>query len=109
MDLTSEALAHNRGILGPKTLGVEVTLKTFARRCGLGNVDPQHPDNSADSKSSAAEESLVLDPPEDGATMATIREDPDAIIFMAVMALRAEGRDRFINRPLVEWVGKRDF
>jgi hypothetical protein len=107
MDLSNEAVAHNNSILGPGTLGIEVTLKTYSRLCGLGNIDPQHPDDPDKAHSSAAQESMKAPLPDDGATLVTIREDPDAIIAMAVMLLRLEKRTKF-NDVLVEWVGLRD-
>src|SRR6185312_7578418 len=107
MDLSNEAFAHNDSILGAHTLGIEVTLKMFARRCGLGNIDPQHPDDPSQSRSSAAQESMKREPPEAGSILVTIREDSDALIAMAVTLLKLERRTWF-NQALVEWVGLRD-
>ncbi len=41
-DLSPEGEEKNAVLLGPQTLGIEITDPALAKRCGLGNVDPQH-------------------------------------------------------------------
>jgi hypothetical protein len=77
-------------LLGPATLGVEVTEAELAARCGLGNIDPQH-GGPGDSRA-AIEAALDWPPPAPGATLATIRIDADACGAMAVLTRRAQGR-----------------
>ncbi len=36
------AESANSALLGPNTIGIEVTIPTLATRCGRGNIDPQH-------------------------------------------------------------------
>ncbi len=85
------AEAHNTPLLGPATLGIEVTEAALAARCGLGNIDPQH-DGSASPFAAieAAADWPNLPPP--GAALVTIRADLDALGAMAVLTYRAEGR-----------------
>jgi len=79
----------NAALLGPLTLGVEVTEPALAAACGLGNLDPQHGENS--SGVAAITAALRWPIPPAGATLVTIRPDPDAFGAMAVLALRADG------------------
>ncbi len=99
---------HNEEWLGPNTLGIEVTRDAFAKRCGLGNIDPQHSDGPTDysrQDSSAIEAALTWELPPDGAKLVTLRYDKDAIGAMAVLMLRADGRSDAIDRWLVQWIG----
>jgi len=105
-DRSEEADRHNAELLGPNTLGVEVTRPELASRCGLGNIDPQH--EQGVEKSSAAEAALVCPLPPTGTTIVTIRFDKDAIVAMAVLALRAEGKEQKIDKFLLNWVGALD-
>ncbi len=84
------AEAHNASLLGPETLGVEVTEPALAARCGLGNIDPQH---SADAPQprTAIEVALTQELPPAGARLVTLRRDVDACGAMAVLSLRARG------------------
>ncbi|UYN93746.1 MAG: hypothetical protein KIT25_17035 [Enhydrobacter sp.] len=77
----------NAPLLGPRTLGIEVTVPALAARCGLGNVDPQH-DGGADRRA-AIDVCLERRLPPSGSFLVTIRPDPDALGSMAVLALRA--------------------
>ncbi|MBI2035891.1 MAG: hypothetical protein HYT12_04425 [Candidatus Liptonbacteria bacterium] len=102
-----EALNHNSGLLGAKTLGIEVTFPNLAAQCGLGNIDPQH--GTIRKQSSAVEEALVYNPlPKDGTALVTIRLDKDSLGAMAVLTLRAEGQERYIDRNLVRCIGLLD-
>lgn len=83
------AMALNSALLGPRTLGIEVTEPDLAARCGLGNIDPQHTTGGADR--AAIEECCVVSLPPIGATLCTIRPDLDAVGGMAVLALRVTG------------------
>jgi hypothetical protein len=79
----------NAGLLGPLTLGVEVTEPRLAARCGLGNIDPQHrPEGGSVAAIEAALDWPLPPPP---ACMVTIRRDADAFGAMAVFNLRAAG------------------
>ena len=98
----------NAKLLGPNTLGIEVTIPALAARCGLGNLDPQH--SGGDASRAALEEALnwrtygpEAELPPDGATLATVRADLDAVGAMAVFSLRREvdwGEDE--ENPLLE-------
>lgn len=85
------AEAYNAALLGPLTLGIEVTEPTLAARCGLGNIDPQH-DGSGSTLAAIEVAAECPEPPKPGATLATIRPDLDALGAMAVLTCRAEGR-----------------
>ncbi len=102
-----EAEANNESLLGPDTLGIEVTHNGFARQCELGNIDPQHGEHSR-SLSSAIEEALVWPLPPDGSRLVTIRLDKDAIGAMAVLCIRLEGGEDKIDRCMVSWIGAID-
>lgn len=79
----------NRALLGPGTLGIEVTEPRLAAGCGLGNIDPQHrPDGGA---VAAIEAACDWPLPQTGATLVTIRPDADAYGAMAVLGLRQTG------------------
>ena len=104
-DVSPEAERHNDEWLGPNTLGIEVTSDYLARRCGLGNIDPQHQVNGG---SSAIEEALISPLPKAGSRMVTIRPDKDSIGAMAILTLRAEGRGNNIDRLMVSWIGALD-
>jgi hypothetical protein len=73
---------------GP-VLGIEIAVDQLARRCQLGNIDPQH--LGGDPGRAAVEEAVVADLPPLGAILATVRPDPDSIGAMAVLELRAAG------------------
>ncbi|HEX5327825.1 MAG TPA: hypothetical protein VFW75_14240 [Acetobacteraceae bacterium] len=83
------AARSNAALLGPNTLGVEVTEPRLAAQCGLGNIDPQHrPGGGA---LAAIEAALDWPVPPAGATLVTIRPDADAYGAMAVLGLRVAG------------------
>lgn len=81
------AARHNAGVLGPGTLGIEVTVPELAARCGLGNIDPQHrPEGGA---VAAIEAALDWPLPPANVCLVTIRPDADAYGSMALLELRA--------------------
>src|SRR5581483_9146151 len=84
-----ESAFHNGRLLGPITIGIEVTEPGLARLCGLGNIDPQHSGHC--SNLAAIEAAIAWPLPPDGATLVTIRRDLDAIGAMAVLTMRKEG------------------
>ena len=91
---TAGAAEANAPWLGPMTLGIEVTEPALARRCGLGNIDPQHGCGHGDGPgrgASAIEAALHWPPPPRHARLVTVRPDADAIGAMAILALRALG------------------
>lgn len=110
---------HNYGLLGERTLGIEVTESALAAGCGLGNIDPQH-DPFTRAACSAAAAALHCPLPPAGSTLATLRPDLDAIGAMAILALRQrlgevppaararalriDRHDRFVRGP---WPGRR--
>lgn len=67
----------NEALLGPMTLGIEVTVPALAARCGLRNIDPQH--TGGDPQHAAIEVCLEAPLPPDGATLVTIRPDLDSV------------------------------
>ena len=71
-------------------VGVEVTVPALAARCAV-SIDPQHA--GQDTSVAAIEAALVVELPQDGATLATVRADLDSIGAMAILAIRAEGVD----------------
>lgn len=83
-----EAKGHNDSLLGDDTLGIEVSVPALAQRCGLGNIDPQHSENS---QRAAVENSLTHPLPRPGATLVTVRADLDSVASMAVLELRSKG------------------
>lgn len=68
--------------------GIEITVPALAERC-IANLDPQH--SGGDANTAAVEAALTAELPADGATLATVRADLDAVGAMALFALRAEG------------------
>ncbi len=93
---TLEAVATNDDIFAAgQVIGIEVTISALAKRCELGNIDPQHSDG--DSNLSAIEAALEIDSfwmdydaPRDRPVivMATVRPDLDSIGAMAVLEIR---------------------
>jgi len=83
-----EAKSHNDSLLGEETLGIEVSVPALAQRCGLGNIDPQHSENS---QRAAVESSLTHPLPPPGSTLVTVRADLDSVASMAVLELRSKG------------------
>lgn len=84
------ASTHNAGLLGPMTLGIEVTEPALAAGCGLGNIDPQHTDGRSDAAAIDFALDWRLPPP--GALMVTLRPDADALGAMAVLDMRSAGQ-----------------
>ncbi len=84
--LNPKNLAENEYLLGPRTLGIEVTIPELAKKCGAGNIDPQHTD---DSKKAAIE--AVYEKYKNGIgdfdTIVTIRPDIDSIGAMALLKI----------------------
>ncbi|MEK7108909.1 MAG: hypothetical protein AAB919_00540 [Patescibacteria group bacterium] len=104
-DGSPEATAHNAQWLGESTLGVEVVMEPLARECKLGNIDPQHRGAGG---SSAIERAMIFPLPPEGSTIVTQRVDKDSIGAMAVLELRAEGREKDIDPFLVARLGAMD-
>ena len=75
------------------TLGIEMTDPALAARCGLGNIDPQHGAGATATAPAAIEVCARFPVPAPGACLATIRPDADAIGAMALLELRASGRE----------------
>lgn len=104
---------YNYAILDPRPnaqnseydLGIEVTNPKLASLARLGNLDPQHGPNG-NPETSAIEEAMKIDLPEDGTKMATIRPDMDSIGAMAVLELRKAGIS--IDIDLVNVIGRVD-
>jgi hypothetical protein len=70
-------------------MGIEVTVPALAKRCNLGNIDPQH--SGGDANRAAIEDALTTELPAEGSTLATVRADPDAVGAMAIFNLRTKG------------------
>ncbi|MFZ1413177.1 MAG: hypothetical protein WAS73_01150 [Defluviicoccus sp.] len=85
----ADAEDTNRLLLGPSTLGIEVTEAELAVRCGLGNIDPQH--GASASPETAIEACLTVELPPPGSLLVTIRADADAFGAMALLTARADG------------------
>ena len=87
------ASGRNLALLGAATLGIEVTVPELARRCGLGNIDPQHGSGVrlGATGTAAIETCLTATPPPSDATLVTVRPDLDAFGSMALLALRHAG------------------
>ena len=82
--------AENAALIGPFTLGIEVTEADLADACSLGNIDPQHTPGSTDNRA-AIEAAMEWPLPPMGSRLVTIRPDADALGAMAVLMLRAAG------------------
>ncbi len=93
LDPRPDADEHNLRLLGDRTLGIEVTIPDLARRCGLGNIDPQHGGGSGIGSSAVAaiEACLTATLPPANAMLVTVRPDLDAFGAMALLALRRAG------------------
>lgn len=102
-DDNEKARQHNRKLLGPTTLGIEITRSDLAEKCGLGNIDPQH-GLSPQPNQSAISDSLTYSLPPEGTTLVTIRPDADAFGAMAVLTARSEGKQNLIRHELIEMV-----
>lgn len=76
-------------LLGPATLGIEVTVPVLAAACGLGNIDPQH--GPGGDGRAAIEAALDWPMPPPGTLLVTIRPDLDSVGAMAVLGMRAAG------------------
>ena len=68
-------------------LGIEVTIPAYAKKCNLGNIDPQHTEGNIDL--AAIELAKTCDIPPSEATMVTVRADLDALGSMALLKYRA--------------------
>jgi len=75
-----------------RTLGVEVTDRFAAARCGLGIIDPQHALGARADAPAAIEACLDVSVPPKGARIVTIRPDLDSVGAMALLSLRSDGR-----------------
>lgn len=104
VDSGEEARQHNEKLLGPNTLGIEITRVDFAAKCGLGNIDPQHGGPNPNPDSSAILDSLSFPLPPKGTTLVTIRPDADAFGAMAVLTARFEGKEELLRRELIEMI-----
>lgn len=82
--------AANERVLAQRVLGIEVTIPAWARRCALGNIDPQH--LGGDAGTAAIEAALTWPLPDAHTTLATVRADADSIGAMAVLTLRKSGQ-----------------
>ena len=98
LDPRAGAAGENLPLLGATTLGIEVTVPELARRCGLGNIDPQHGGGIGVGATGAAaiEACLTVTPPPVGSTLVTVRPDLDAFGAMALLAFRRAGHE---SRP----------
>ncbi len=87
------AEAANAALLGPTTLGIEVTIPGLAARCGLGNIDPQHSGGNAGRAAieEAVGEAFGVATPLADATLVTVRADLDSVGAMAVMEVGSVG------------------
>ena len=91
LDPAVGAAGDNLRLLGATTLGIEVTVPELARRCGLGNIDPQHGGRIGTPSAAAIEACLTTKLPPTGSILATVRPDLDAFGAMALLALRRAG------------------
>lgn len=118
LEIREAAEQQNGPLLGAGTLGIEVTVPALARRCGLGNIDPQH--GPTDDARAAIDVCLETPPPIVGSALVTVRPDLDALGSMALLTLLGRGEalsadglarvaaistaDRFVRGP---WPGPR--
>lgn len=82
------ATEANDKVFENQVYGIEVTVPALAKRCAF-NLDPQH--TGGDANRAAIEDSLTIELPAEGSTLATVRADLDAVGSMAVFNLRAKG------------------
>ena len=71
-------------------LGIEVTIPAWAKRCDLGNIDPQH--SGGDIYTASIEAALTWPLPDEDSTLFTVRPDLDSIGAMAVLVMRLEAK-----------------
>lgn len=81
--------------------GIEVTVPTLARRC-VSNLDPQHSWDGGEEMSAIEAALITSHVPPPGATLVTIRPDPDSVGAMAVFSLLAKGENL---DPAMERIG----
>lgn len=84
------ATQANEAVFANPVYGIEVTVPALAARC-VTNLDPQH--TGGDTNLAAIEAALTCEVPPDGATLATVRADLDALGAMVVLELRRDGVD----------------
>lgn len=86
-------IAANEAVFanGSQVQGVEVSVPALAARCTLGNIDPQH--TGGDANTAAIEAAFAAQLPPEGATLATVRADLDAVGAMVVLVARVAGID----------------
>lgn len=84
--------APNSELLGPTTLGIEVTVPRLAAACGRGNVDPQHA-GAGSTDLAAIDLAPTMELPPADTRLVTIRPDLDAFGAMAILSLRAQGAE----------------
>lgn len=93
--------ADNESIFENSVFGIEVTVPALAVRCTGGNIDPQHTGGNANL--AAIEAALTVQLPVEGATLATVRVDLDAVGSMAVLSFRRKEID---FAPAMERIGQ---
>jgi len=88
-----EAQAANEKLFANQNgvLGIEVTIPAYAKKCSLGNIDPQHSEGNVDL--AAIEVAQTFNPPQNEASMVTVRADLDALGAMALLKYRAGGAE----------------
>lgn len=105
LDKSNAADEHNSRLLTPYTVGVEMYDPIYATMCGLGNVGHQ---KRGDREIAACE--VALDDPihPDGTIYVTSRPDLDSFGYMAIKALREEGRGGEIDKTIVSCMSGQD-
>lgn len=87
MGRSEEANQANQKLANQGNLfGIEVTIPALAALCTLGNLDPQHGEQT---NMAACVAALTCELPPAGATLVTVRPDADSIAAMAVLERRA--------------------
>lgn len=80
------ATEANDKVFATPVYGIEVTVPALAARC-ITNLDPQHA--GGDASRAAIEDAVTAELPPEGATLATVRADLDAVGSMAIFNIRA--------------------
>lgn len=97
---SEEAEQHNATLLGPETLGIEVTNQVHVQSCGLGNIDPQHTEGLAVTATLRVLQMTGAQLPPAGSILVTSKMDLDSATAMALVTIGADPDYRFSTKAM---------